>query len=144
MKEETERRRGPIGNVADVIHRCLSYDDEMNWFEYKKGSAVSGIDEIGEYISALSNGAALSGEPYGYLIWGVHNETHELTGTDFEYTKDIDHEPFEHRLYRKVTPAICCHFDEEVVNGRRMVLLTIPAARVVPTSYKDECYIRIG
>lgn len=135
---------GIMGYVADVIKRCLSYDDEMEWFEYKRGNAVSGVDEIGEYISALSNGAVMNGEPYGYLIWGVHNETHQMTGTDFKYTKDVDHEPFEHRLYRNVAPAIFCRFDEENVEGHRIVVLTIPAARVVPTSYKDERYIRIG
>ena len=133
-----------MGYVADVTKRCLSFDDEMEWFEYKKGSAVSSVDDIGEYISALSNGAAMNGEPYGFLIWGVHNETHELTGTDFKYTKDVDHEPFEHRLYRNVAPAIFCRFDEELIEGKRAVVLTIPAARVVPTSYKNERYIRIG
>ena len=57
-----------MGYVADVTKRCLSYDDEMEWFEYKKGSAVSSVDDIGEYISALSNGAAMNGETYGFLI----------------------------------------------------------------------------
>ena len=133
-----------MGYISEVIDRCLSYDDEAEWFEYKKGSAVSSIDEIGEYISALSNGAAMNGEPYGYLIWGIHNDTHEITGTDFRYTGDVDHEPFEHRLYRNVSPAIFCRFDEEQVEGRRVVMLSIPAARVIPTSYKGERYIRIG
>ena len=85
----------------------------------------------------------MNGEAYGFLIWGVHNETHELTGTDFKYTKDVEHEPFEHRLYRNVAPAIFCRFDEELVEGKRVVVLTIPAARIAPTSYKNERYIRI-
>ena len=37
-----------MGYVADVTKRCLSYDDEMEWFEYKKGNAVSSVDDIGE------------------------------------------------------------------------------------------------
>lgn len=95
-----------MGHVADVVNRCRSYKNEMEWFEFKQGTAVSRPDEIGEYISALSNAAVMNGEPYGFLIWGVNNDTHELTGTDFNYTKDINHEPFEHYLSRYVSPTI--------------------------------------
>ena len=133
-----------MGYVAEVVKRCRSYSDETEWFEYKKGSAVSTVDEIGEYISALSNGACMKGEAAGYLIWGIDDETHNLVGTNFRYTRDIEHEPFEHRLYRNVSPAIFCHFDEETIDGKRVVVLTIPAARISPTSYKGERLIRMG
>ena len=133
-----------MGYVAEVVKRCRSYSDETEWFEYKKGSAVSTVDEIGEYISALSNGACMKGEAAGYLIWGIDDETHNLVGTNFRYTRDIEHEPFEHRLYRNVSPAIFCHFDEETIDGKRIVVLTIPAARISPTSYKGERLIRMG
>ena len=76
-----------MGYVENVVNRCLSYNDEMEWFEYKRGNVVSSTKDIGEYISALSNGAVMSGEPFGYLIWGIHNQTHEITGTNFNYTK---------------------------------------------------------
>ena len=133
-----------MGYVAEVVKRCRSYSDETEWFEYKKGSAVSTVDEIGEYISALSNGACMKGEAAGYLIWGIDDETHNLVGTNFRYTRDIEHEPFEHRLYRNVSPAIFCHFDEETIDGKRIVVLTVPAARISPTSYKGERLIRMG
>ena len=94
-----------MGYVAEVVKRCRQYPDETEWFEYKKGSAVSSVDEIGEYISALSNGASMKGEPFGYLIWGIDDDTHSLAGTDFRYTRDVNHEPFELRLFRNVSPA---------------------------------------
>ena len=133
-----------MGYVADVVNRCRSYKNEMEWFEFKQGTAVSQPDEIGEYISALSNAAVMNGEPAGFLIWGVNNDTHELTGTDFNYTKDINHEPFEHYLSRYVSPTIYFYFEEEIVEGERTVVLTIPAARIVPTAYREERWIRIG
>lgn len=74
-----------MGYVAEIIERCRSLGDETEWFEYKQDNAVSNADDIGEYISALSNGAAMQGESFGYLIWGIHNNTHELTGTTFNY-----------------------------------------------------------
>ncbi len=133
-----------MGYVADVVNRCRSYKNEMEWFEFKQGTAVSQPDDIGEYISALSNAAVMNGEPAGFLIWGVNNDTHELTGTDFNYTKDINHEPFEHYLSRYVSPTIYFYFEEEIVEGERTVVLTIPAARIVPTAYREERWIRIG
>lgn len=35
----------------------------------------------------------MAGEPFGYLIWGVHDKTHEFTNTKFNYKKDIKNEP---------------------------------------------------
>ena len=133
-----------MGNVADIIDRCRSLGDETEWFEYKQGDAVNNADDIGEYISALSNGAAMQGEPFGYLIWGIDNDTHKYTNTRSNYQKDVDHEPFQHYLSRYVTPTIYFHFDEEIIEGNRVVLLSIPAARIVPTAYKDVRYSRIG
>ena len=133
--------------VTEVLKRCLSYGEETEWFEYKQGTAVSKPDEIGEYISALSNGAAMSGEPFGYMFWGVHNKTHELTGTKFNYQRDIaddKSEPFQHYLNRNLSPKLSFQFDEDLIDGKRVVVLKIPAAHGYPTAYKDERYIRIG
>ena len=136
-----------MGYVADALNRCLSYGDETEWFEYKKGEAVSDPDEIGEYISALSNGAAMSREPYGYMFWGVHNETHVVTGTKFSFQRDVSDdksEPFQHYLGRNLSPRLFFRFEEEEIDGKRIVGLVIPAAQSYPTSYKGERYIRIG
>ena len=35
---------------------------------------------IGHDISALANGAALQDKDFGYFIWGVDNDTHEIVG----------------------------------------------------------------
>lgn len=42
---------------------------------------------IGEYISALSNSAALCERLKAYLVWGVQDDTHEVVGTEFQYRK---------------------------------------------------------
>ena len=63
-------------NVAEIVKRCLSYGVEAEWFDFKDN--VFKPDEIGEYISALSNAAAMEREPFGYLIWGINNDTKEI------------------------------------------------------------------
>jgi ATP-dependent DNA helicase RecG len=124
------------------VNRCLSYGDEVEWFDFK--DSIFKPDEIGEYISALSNAAAMGKEAFGYLIWGIHNDTHGFTNTKFNYQKDVNHEPLQHYLSRYVSPKIYFHFDEDFIDGNRVVVLTIPAARIVPTEYRDVRYIRIG
>ena len=131
-----------MGNVVETVKRCLSYEDEQEWFDFK--DSWYELDEIGQYISALSNAAAMTGEPFGYLIWGIDNNTHEFTNTKFKYKKDIKNEPIEHYLARNVSPAIFFSFDEDVIDGNRVVVLSIPAARIVPTEFKNIRYIRVG
>ena len=131
-----------MSNVVEIVKRCLSFDDEQEWFDFKDNWFE--IDEIGQYISALSNAAVMAGEPFGYLIWGVHDKTHELTNTKFNYKKDVKNEPVEHYWARNVSPAIFFSFDEDKIDGNRVVVLCIPAARTVPTEFNGVRYIRIG
>ena len=55
---------------------------ETEWVEFKVNDARP--EEIGEYLSALSNSTALHGRPRGYLVWGVENDTHAVVGTKFK------------------------------------------------------------
>ena len=51
-----------MGNVIDIVKRCLSFEDEQEWFDFK--DSWYELDEIGQYISVLSNAAAMHGEHY--------------------------------------------------------------------------------
>ena len=52
-----------MSNVVEIVKRCLSFDDEQEWFDFKDNWFE--IDEIGQYISALSNAAVMAGESSG-------------------------------------------------------------------------------
>uniref|UniRef100_E6PU49 Putative transcriptional regulator n=1 Tax=mine drainage metagenome TaxID=410659 RepID=E6PU49_9ZZZZ len=64
-----------------LLDRLLAQGGETEWVEFKHNNADP--QAIGEYISALANAAALDGEPFGYMVWGVENESHEVVGTTF-------------------------------------------------------------
>ena len=128
--------------ISELIAECISYTEEQSWFEFKDGWYEP--DGIGEYISSLSNAAAMLGKEEGFLIWGIHNSTHELTDTKFNYHQDVKNEPLEHYLARNVTPGIYFRFEEDMIHGKRVVVLRIPAAHTVPTAYKAVRYLRIG
>lgn len=131
-----------MSRVTDILNYCMSRGDETEWFDYKDNWFE--LHEVGQYISALSNAAVIAGEPFGFLIWGVHNSTHALTNTKVNYNRDIKNEPIQHYLARKISPSIYFQFEEDVVDGKRVVVLIIPAARVVPTEFDGVRYIRIG
>ena len=49
----------------------------------------------------------------------------------------VNHEPLKHYLARQFTPDINFIFNETVMDGKRVVLLTIPAAKSVPTAFMN-------
>ena len=47
-------------------------------------------------------------------------------------------------LARQIYPDLNFSFEETNYEGKKVVVLTIPAARTVPTSFDNERFIRIG
>ena len=129
-------------NAADTVANLISLPHEYEWLDFKENWFSR--EEIGEYISAISNGAALSGRECGYIVWGVSDKTHEITGTDVSFDKDIENEPYKHYLARNLKPGVAFEVDETEIDGKRVVLLTIPAAKSVPTKFLGQTFIRIG
>src|SRR4051812_39028521 len=72
-------QHGP--RLLPLIRELASLPKEAEWVEFKENNANP--EEIGEYISALANAAALHGKPFGYLVWGVRDGAQELVGTSF-------------------------------------------------------------
>lgn len=125
-----------------LLLELLAYPHETEWLEFKTN--YWNENEIGIYISALSNAAAMCGKKEAYLIWGIDDSSHEIVGTNIDYRADYKHEPFEHYIARNLTPSIHFQFSEFFVANKRVVILTIPAALKVPTEFQNERYIRIG
>lgn len=128
--------------IKELLNELFQYKKEREWFEYKENwfQPIA----LGEYISALSNSAALVGKKYGYFIWGVNDETHEIVGTNFDQYQDYKNEPYQNFLNRNLSPKIKFDFFEEIINEKRIVVLKIESANDVPTSFNGERYIRIG
>lgn len=69
--------------LRNLVIELTKYPQETEWIEFKKNK----IDphKLGEYISALSNSAAILGKEKAYIIWGVNDKTHAIEGTNFHY-----------------------------------------------------------
>ena len=129
-------------DLEAIVKSLTKYTSEEEWFEFKENWCEPHI--LGEYISAISNAAALKGRDTGYFIWGVQDNSHEIVGTKFKHQQDFKNEPLEHYLARLTAPDIGFKFHDLKIDDRPVVVLVIPAAVKVPTSFDHERYIRIG
>lgn len=129
-------------NLIAIVNDLRAYKTEKEWFEFKENWFEP--KELGEYISAMSNSAAYEGKEYAYFVWGIHDVTHDVTGTKFDPDQDVKGEPLKHFLARQIYPDIDFHFEEIKLEGKRVVALCIPAAKTIPVSFSEERYIRIG
>ena len=65
-----------------LVDELRALPRESSYVEFKRNKADS--KSIGQYISALSNSAVLHDLSYGYLVWGIDDDTHEVVGTSFD------------------------------------------------------------
>ncbi len=127
----------------DLVRELSQYAYEPEWAEFKVNKYNS--EDIGEYISALSNSATLNGKTHGYLIWGINDESHDIVGTTFTpSTLKIGNELLETWLHHLINPIISFHFHEIQIEEKRIVILEIERAYHQPIRFKNEEYIRIG
>ena len=81
---------------------------------------------------------------YAYFVWGINNDTHEIVGTTFNQYCEYNKELYQNYLARNLSPSVNFSFEEEKIDGNRVVVLVIPAAEEIPTAFKEKRYIRIG
>lgn len=71
-----------MDKYKSLIEQLAALPVETEWVEFKLN--FHSPEEIGERISALSNSACLKNKPFGYLIFGIEDSTHEIVGTSYK------------------------------------------------------------
>lgn len=129
--------------LVNIVRKKISSQDEDSVTEFKVNNAQPEI--IGEYISALSNSAALKDVSQAFLIWGVEDNTKKIVGTDF-YPGSVKqgNEDLESWLSRLLIPRLSFEFHEIEIENKRVVILLIDKATHQPIKFKGEEFIRIG
>lgn len=129
--------------IEGLVREMCRLPNETDWIEFKVNHKKP--QEIGEYISALSNSAALQRKTHAYLVWGIEDATHRVVGTDFSPgNAKKGNEPLETWLLRLLNPRIDFHFHETVLDGKRIVLLEIDLASRSPVAFNGKEFIRVG
>lgn len=127
-----------------LIDRLRALPTETEWFELKRNRYEP--QQLGEYLSALANAACLSGQPRGYLLFGIDDATHEVVGTDFDpnSTKAKGNQDLLPWLAAGLWPNT--GFEPHVVAhpDGRVVLFEIGPANGEPVGFYGTPYIRVG
>lgn len=118
---------------------------ETEWAEFKHN--YSDPQMIGEYLSAISNSAALESQAFGYVVWGIQDGTHNVVGTTFKprQQKGQGNEDLEPWLNKLLAPRINFRIFEFVSeDGLPMVMFEVQAANTAPVAFSGRRYVRVG
>jgi ATP-dependent DNA helicase RecG len=130
--------------LIELLNNLVKQPKESEWVEFKLN--FHSEQEIGERISALANGAAIHNQDYGYLVFGVENESHLIKGTTFKPKHHKKgNEEFEHWLSQRLDPRIDFRIHEFAYDSQRNIaLFVIPSAQNKPVDFSHTPYIRVG
>ena len=126
------------------IDELRSLSAETEWFEFKRNRYEP--QQIGEYLSALANSACIIAQPFGYLVFGIDDATHEVVGTDFDpyKTKAKGNQDLLPWIGVGLSPNI--GFEPRVVDhpDGRVVVFEVRAANDQPIRFYGKAYVRVG
>jgi len=143
--------------IIALIDHLRALPTETEWVEFKRNykrhsSSLDDAEDLGEYISALANGAYSKGMPSGYLVYGIDDDTHDVVGTTFD-PYDTKVSPKAGRkgnqnLLAWLPPKLHPNpgFQHHAVDhpDGRVVLIEIGPARGEPVLFGGTAHIRFG
>ena len=133
--------------LTELLDSCIrTYAVENRFLEFKSNHVSP--EDLGKYISALSNGACLEREENGYLFFGVDDSSHEIVGTSFDISiEKKGNQDLELFLRVNVTPKINFQVERFFYKGNKncpISVFVIPAASEQPTCFQNVPYIRVN
>ena len=130
-------------DLKNLVDHLRSLPKETEWVEFKHNDAEP--SRIGEYISALSNSAALHRKNQAFLLWGIDDKSHSLVGTTFRpRQRKVGNEELENWLLRLLDPTVEVRINEGQVDRHDVVLFEIQPASHRPVRFSGTEYIRVG
>lgn len=131
-------------SLLSVLSALLLLPREQGTVEFK--SSLNEPQEIGQYISALANTAALNGHDRAWLVWGIDDVTRHIKGTLFnplgQKVKD-GNQSLVMWLQVMTQPRADFEFHEVQHPLGRVVMLEIHPARSAPVAFQHVRYVRI-
>lgn len=129
--------------LYSLLEDIIKQPKESEWIEFKHN--FHSKEELGELISALSNGASLHNQENGYLIYGVQDSPQQVVGTDFKFSeKKVGNEELENWILQRLNPRIDIRYFEFVYKEKDVVLIEIPGSIGQPVRFINQSFIRIG
>jgi len=137
-----------MDNIQLLIENLRSASDEKPWLEFKHNNYDPPM--IGRDIAALANAAALADRNCAYMIWGVHDKTHEIIGTQYDL-QSLKKGNQEIENWLRFLLSKNADFSYEMADmldsdGKpvKVGVLTIAPACNTPVMFERIEYIRVG
>ena len=131
-----------IDMIDSIIEEARRLPHELPWIEFKHNKYIP--QEIGEYISALANTAALFNQEHAFMIWGIDDTTHEVVGTTFRpQAERVNGQELDLWISTQLDPQVQFYFHTTTIEDKPVVLLEIGRAFSTPVKFRGEDYIRI-
>ena len=130
--------------LSSLLERLQNEPDETEWLEFKDSRYDP--EEIGEYLSALSNGACLAGKPRGYLVFGIEDGSHEVVGTHFDPFREKGKGNQDLIMWLSMGLQPNVGFIVHQLNHPKgtVVIFEIGPAWDRPVTFSGKAFIRIG
>lgn len=130
-------------DLIQLIDQLIARSTESQTVEFKASNDDAFM--IGKDISALSNAAAIEGQDYAYMLWGVDDATHGIIGTTFNPLA-AKHKGQELELWLRLKLSKNAEFKFIPMDyrGHRTVILRIWPATGYPVAFDGTEYIRSG
>lgn len=130
--------------LIKLVDELRALPKENEWIEFKSGNAITN-ERFGMYISAISNAACIHNKPFGYLVFGIDDNTHAVEGTKFRFQKRKEgNSELEIWIRRLLIPSIKFEFFPCSYKDHSLEIFKIPAAVGEPAHFKKIPYIRFG
>ncbi|RLS81621.1 MAG: transcriptional regulator [Planctomycetota bacterium] len=126
------------------LTELLALPQETEWAEFKHNNSDPHM--VGECLSALSNSAALEGQPFGYIVWGIEDGTRNIVSTTFKprSQKGAGNEDLEPWLNKLLAPRVDFRIFEFEANGLPVVMFQVQAANTEPVAFSGRRWVRVG
>ena len=129
--------------LKKLLKNLISLPNETETVEFKENNFSP--EDIGKRISALSNSANLHNKKNAYLVFGIHDISHDATGTTFLPSNEkIGNDQLEFWLSQHINPRIDFRIHEFEYNAKDIVIFEIPPAINQPIKFNNIAYIRVG
>lgn len=132
-----------IKDGITFIDSVRAFEREPDWVEFKQNNFDP--NTVGKYVSSLANSAIIHEKDEAYLIFGIENETHRVTGTDVDLAaQQIGSEPFLLWLAKYVEPNLYIHHQRIDYHGKLVEVLCVKPPYQQPVRFKGQAYVRVG
>lgn len=130
-------------NLELLVNQLITYPTETPWLEFKHDNYNP--EMIGKNISALANSATLYEKDCAYMLWGIHDTTHEIVGTDYNLqTLKKGNQEIENWLRSLLSKNAEFEFHSVKMNNKTVGVLIIYKATNQTVMFEKIDYIKCG